>query len=348
MAVTEPCYVTRQQLAASLDITPSAVAAAELDRAIQEGSRAVDTLCRRRFYPVTETHRWDWPDVDRRGAPAYRLWLDQNDVVSLSAFTAAGVSILSSVLLEPDDGPPYTRLDIDASTSAVFSAGDTWQRSLVGTGLFGYRDDRETIGALAEALDASETDIDVTAATAAAAGVGDVLVVDSERMLVTAWGWSDTTVNVTLTASMADQSITGVTISAFADGELLLAGGERMRVVDRSGTTLTVDRAVDGTTLAAHTTADLYAARTLRVTRGASGSTAATHDTAATIQRQLYPALVSKLALAEASLAWLMRRGGMSAAQGSGTSARRAPSGSIEDVRAECRAEHGRYRQAAV
>lgn len=350
MAVTVPTYVTRQRLAAALDVSPAAAGHRELDRCIVEGTQAVDTLCRRRFAPVQETRYFDWP-APGSSSPSYRLWLDEDEIITLDSITAGGIALdVDDVLPEPvNDGPPFDHLDLNLGTSAAFNVGATWQRAIMAVGLWGGgTDDRETVGTLAEALDTSETDIDVSADTAALTGVGDVLITGSERMLVTSWSWATTGVTPTLTADMTARSITGVTISAFADGELLLIGGERLRVIDRSGTTLTVDRCVDGTTLAAHTAATLFAARTLRVVRGSRGSTAAAHDSGATITRQEYPPLVQDLALAEAEVKWLQRRGGYARQQGAGDSARRPPSGTLEDLRAACRAEHGRFRWGAV
>lgn len=350
MPITRPTYVTRQALAAALDVAPSASANARLDRAIVEGSKAVETLTRRVFYPVRDTRYFDYP-APGRSAPAYRIWLGADELISVESVTVAGEAVdVADVLLEPvNDGPPYTHLDIDQSTGTAWQAGQTWQRAVAVLGLYaGGPDDRETIGATAEALDASETDIDVTAAAGTGAGIGDVIIVGTERMLVTSFGWLTTGATASLTASAADQSITVADITAYADGELLLLGGERLQIQDRAGTTITVERAVQGTTLAAHTTETLYAARTLRVVRGVSGSTAAAHDTAATIERQVYPPAVTALALAEAEVQLQQQAGGYARPQGAGAGARPVASGTLEDVRARCEDEHRRWRQEAV
>lgn len=351
MGVTRPTYVTRERLARALDVSPAAVAAAELDHAITSGSEAVDRLCRRRFYAELDTRTFDRSEPGETPA-VQRLWLDDNEILSLVAVTSGGATIdTGDIVGGPTgaDSPPYAWLDIDLSSSASWDVGSTWQRAVsVRAWYAGAPDAPETVGALAETLDDSETGVDVTAATAAAVGVGDVLVVGSERMLVTARSWLDTTVNVTLAADYSAQSITGVTIADFADGETLLAGGERMRVQERFGTTVTVERGVDGTTLAAHTAADLYAARTLVVTRGALGTTAAAHSTAVAVARAVYPPLVESLALAEAEVVWLQRRGGYARPQGTGAGARPVPSGTLGDERDRCAAAHRRWLQGAV
>src|SRR5688572_13185319 len=101
MAVTRPTYVTRQQLAAAMDVQPAAGAHTELDRVIVQASVAVDTLCRRRFYPETATRVLDWPSLER-GTPTWRLWLGENELISLTSLTSAGtVLTLANLNLEP-------------------------------------------------------------------------------------------------------------------------------------------------------------------------------------------------------------------------------------------------------
>jgi hypothetical protein len=87
-------------------------------------------------------------------------------------------------------------------------------------------------------------------------------------------------------------------LAAVTIGETITIGSERMLVEDiTSG--LLVQRAVEGTTLAAHTTgAGVWAYRTWTVERGAFGSTAAAHLTSAAVSRYRPPALIEEYALA--------------------------------------------------
>jgi hypothetical protein len=63
-----------------------------------------------------------------------------------------------------------------------------------------------------------------------------------------------------------------------------------MLVEDIASNNLTVERAYDGTVLAAHSGAlDVYAYRTLTVVRGVNGTTAATHADATAISRYVPP-----------------------------------------------------------
>ncbi|MEV0382881.1 hypothetical protein [Nonomuraea sp. NPDC050643] len=297
-------YTTRETVKAALDSKETARSNGQIDRAIESASRLIEGALHRRFYPEVRTLTWDWPNAQR--ARSWRLWLDANELVSVTTLVAGGVTIApGDYLLYPTDGPPYNRIEIDLSSSAAFASGDTHQQAISITGPYaGCRLDEAPAGALAEALDASETAVDVT--DAAAVGVGDILRVDSERMIVTGRTMLDTGQNLggNLAASAAGVTVAVSTGSAFAVDEVILIDSERMLVVDIAGNNLTVKRAWDGSVLAAHTAgADIYAPRTLTVERGALGTTAATHLTAAPIARHVPPgpvvALCVGLALAQ-------------------------------------------------
>ncbi|WP_406418048.1 hypothetical protein [Streptomyces sp. NBC_01614] len=296
-------YATREDVMRALDSKLTARNAGQIDRALESASRDVEDLCHRKFFPVQATRYFDWPDVQYR--PSWRLWLDDNELISLTTLTSGGVTIPSTdYFLEPNrSGPPFNRLEIDLDSSAAYGGGDTHQRNIAVTGLWGYRNTETAVGALAEALDASETAVDVNGAAAAALGVGSILRVDSERMLVTGRRMLDTGQNVGgsgLTAQANSVTVTVADGTAFAVDEILLIESERMLIVDIAGNNLTVIRAWDGSVLAAHAAAvDIYAARTLTVRRGALGTTAATHSTATSVVRWEPPGLVRDLVIAE-------------------------------------------------
>lgn len=295
-------YATREDVMRAVDSKETARNAGQLDRGLEAASRSIDALCHRTFYPQVATKSFDWPNA--QSAAPWRLWLDANELISVSAVSSGGTTISTAdVLLEPSAyGPPYNRLELDLSSSAAFGGGDTHQRDITITGLYGYRDDESTVGTIAEALDTSETGIDVNAATSAAVGVGSLLRVDSERMQVTGRSQLDTGQNL---GSNLDAKASTVTVpvadgTQFAAGEVILIDAERMLIVDIAGTNLIVKRGWDGSVLAAHTTgADIYAPRTLSVRRGALGTTAATHSLAATVNRWDPPGPVQTLAIAE-------------------------------------------------
>ena len=302
----EPVYATREDVQRALDSKLTARNSAQIDRALQSASRAVDNdLCHRRFYPEIATRSFNWPDSQSR--TSWRLWLDANELISVTTLTSGGTTIASGdFLLEPDRyGPPYNRLEINLGSSAAFGGGDTHQRDITITGLWGYRLDETTVGALTAAVSTTTAaTLTVSAAASAELGIGSVLRVDSERMLVTGRTMADTGQNVGGAGLTAQQNSVTVPVtdgSLFAVDEILLIESERMLIVDIAGDTLTVIRAWDGSVLAAHTAGtDIYAARTLTVRRGALGTTAATHADASAVVRWDPPGLVKDLVIAEA------------------------------------------------
>jgi hypothetical protein len=296
-------YATREDVMRAVDSKETARNAGQIDRGLEAASRSIDVLCHRTFYPQIATKSFDWPNTQQ--AAPWRLWLDANELISVTTLSSGGTTIPSTdYFLEPNAyGPPYNRLEIDLSSSAAFGGGDTHQRDITITGLWaGCAVDESEVGTIAEALDASETGVDVDGATSAAVGVGSVLRVDSERMTVTGRTMLDTGQNLggNLDAKASTVTVPVASAAGFAVDESILIDAERMLIVDIAGTNLIVKRGWDGSVLAAHTTgADIYAPRTLTVTRGAVGTTAAAHNTAAAVYRWDPPSPVQTLAIAE-------------------------------------------------
>lgn len=336
-------YATREDVKRALDSAETARNNGQVDRAIGAASRSVEGLLKRRFYPEAATRYKDWPN-DQYARP-WRLWLDKDELISVTTLTAGGVVVpAADYFLEPaNDGPPYTHIEIDLASTAAFSSGDTHQRAIEITGVFGYSADEEAAGQLAEALDASETAVDVT--DSEAIGVGDIIKVDSERMIVTGKSMLDTTQNIgaNLTAQANDVTVAVTTGSAYRVDEVILVDSERMLIVDIAGNNLTVKRAWDGSVLAAHTApADIYAPRTLTVTRGALGTTAATHADTTAITRHVVPELVRDLCIAEALNQLQQEASGYARTAGSGESERLVGGRGLADIRREARAAYGR------
>lgn len=323
-------YATREDVKSALN--DSARAAASVDRALQSASRDAEKITHRRFYPQLATRYFDWPN--HQYAESYRLWLDDDELISASSVTSGGVTIdAADYFLEPaNDGPPYTCLEIDLSGPASFGGGSTYQRSIAITGLFGHSNDQLTAGALEDAVSsASATTINVT--DGSLIGVGDVLTIDSERMLVTERTWLTSGQTSSLAADKAAVTAAVATGSAFHAGESLLIGSERLLVSDVAGNNLTVKRAQDGSVLAAHSTATVYTSRTLTVTRGALGTTAATHLDAAAITKLEVPALVRAFVIGAAINQVLQEAGGYSQQTGSGDTRSDASGGGLDALR---------------
>lgn len=343
--MTTPFYATREEIKAELDVKETARANARIDRALADATEAVYGLCHRVFYPTVATRYFDWPNS--QSGTSWRLWLDASEVISVTTLSSGGTTIAAAdYFLEPNQyGPPYSHIEIDLASSASFGGGDTHQRDITITGLFGYKNDETTAGATAEALDASETGVDVDAATSAAVGVGSLLRIDSERVIVTGRSQLDT--GQTLGGSLTNQNnVVTVAVqsgAAFAAGESILIDSERMLIEDIASNNLTVRRAWDGSTIAAHTAgAVIYAPRTLTVARGALGTTAATHSSAATVYRWDPPGPVRQLCVAEALTDLLQGRSGYARTAGSGESEREVSGRGLKDLRDRVYTSHGR------
>lgn len=338
-----PWHCTREDVMARGDVKTTARMTALVDDAIEAATLDVEKRMHRVFYPRIETRRFDWPDGQY--GTAWRLWLDDQEVISVTTLTSAGVVIpASDFFLYPDAGPPYDRIEIDLSSSASFSGGDTHQRDIEVLGLFGHSDDSKTAGALAAAVSStSTTTVDVT--NSYAIGVGDLIKIDSERMIVTSKTMTDTTINTAgaLTANLNSQSLPVSDGSGFTAGEVLLIESERVRIDDIAGNTLTVTRAWDGSTLAAHNTGvDVYAPRRLTVERGAVGTTAATYTISTAITRWAAPGPVKRLTIAEAQTTLAQESTAWARTIGQGENARESWARGLNDAREECYAGYGR------
>lgn len=349
MAVTEPCSVTREAVKKALDVKMTSRSDDDIDRAIQAASRTVEGKLHRRFYPLDATHFWPWPNYQYRYP-----WTVDFDKWELAAVPTAPNAVqtggqtipLANLFFEPvNDGPPFTWVEINRSTSSAFGVGPTPQRDISITGTFGYDLATAPAGALAAAVtDTVGTTITVT--NGAAAGVGDVLLIDGERMLLTdkataATGQTQQGSGVS-TNSGNDVTLAVTSGAAIHAGETLQLDSERMLAVDVTGNNVTVKRAWDGTVLAAHSGATVYALRTWTVTRGALGTTAATHSSAAAIARFTPPSLVEQYALAEAENNLLQGLSGYARTVGSADNARPVSGQALADIRSQAYDRYGR------
>lgn len=293
-------YTTRESVQDAFDIREAAHRSTQIDEAIASASDDIDGWLNRHKHglaPRIATRYFNYPRSDF--SRAWRLWLDENELISVTTLTAGGTVIASTdYFLEPvNSGPPYTFIEVDLSSSAAFTNSTTSQRAIEIVGKWGINDDQKSAGALESAVaSTSTTTVDVTRGDIV--GVGSVLQVDTEKMIVVQKQALDTTQNLAsaMTAVKSDQVVDVSDGTAFFVGEQILIDSERMRITDITGNNLTVVRAYDGSTLAAHLiTADVYAYRRLTVERGALGSTAATHLDAAAVTVWDVPSLVKDL-----------------------------------------------------
>lgn len=353
MAITRPVYATRETIRRVLDIKTTARNAPELDRALEAGAEAVESCTNKVFYPWTGTRYFDWPHVQY--PLPWRLWLGRNELISCVSVTSGGATILYSggtILLYSTSGnPPYNRLELDRGSNSAFAGASSPQRGVAVNGVFGSSDGTERSGGtVAEALDASETEVQL--AFSDSVGVGDLIRVDSERMLVIERDWITTgqtlqspgltNVNSSVTAVVTDGT-------AYNAGEVLLVDSERMLIEDRAGNNLTVKRAYDGSVLAAHTAgATIFAQRSYTVTRGAVGTTAATHSLGAAVAVHVPQALIRALNTGEALNYLISENSAWARVIGSNQYAREMSGKGLEKLRMQVKRAFGRQSRAAA
>lgn len=332
MAVNTPAYCTRDDVKRALDVMETARENWRIDRAIQSSARNIERHFHRVFYPVDATRYFDWPNFSY--AYPWRLWLDQHNLAAIPTQVTTGTAggtltgqqiPISACNLEPvNSGPPYTSLELRRDLPYAFGAGPTPQRDVGITGTFGYWLQTDAAGQLAAAVtDTTGTVVQVS--DASLVSPGSILIVDSERMLVTDAATLDTTqTNLSGITSAASTDVAlGVTAGAQLHvNEVIQMDQERMLVVDITGNTATVKRGWDGTILATHSlNTHIYAFRQLTVLRGQLGTAAATHSSAAACSTWRVPSLLRDLAIAESENRLLQEPGGYRDPQGEGQAA---------------------------
>lgn len=315
-------YATLEDVKLAMDSKATAYSDRRVSRAIDGGSRSAERLLKRRFYPELITRTFDWPNYDLMRT--WQLDLKNNEVISITTLTAGGTVIPSTNYFlrrwDNVDFPPYTYIEIDLSKSSAFAAGLTFQRSISILGSFGYRDEQiDTGGVLATTVNASVTTVDVT--NSVETGTGSLLIIETERMLVSARSFITT--GTTLTAQMdASNAFVNAAVSDgtkhFA-GETILINNETMIVRRVVGNNLTVQRAQDGSVLALQGNGStVLAPRRLTVSRGVLGTTAAGHTAPLTVNRQDYPAQLGSLVTAYAINETMQQTAGYARTAGTG------------------------------
>lgn len=337
-----PTYANRESVKRTLESMESARNNTEIDAALQTATDDIFGQLKRYFYPRTVSLRFPWPSVDQPSLES--LWLlPSEELVTITTFTSGGVVIPNpNLYLEPvNQGPPFNQVQVNRASNSAFIASGAGQRSIQIDGVAGYRLAYRPAGTLAEDLDTTEVGVDVT--DSATVGVGDLLLVDTEWLVVTEKDLITTgqTLQTPVGASNAEVALAVTTGSAYRVGETVLLDAERMLIVDIAGNTLIVKRPWDGTVLQAHTGSTIYAPRTLTVERAALGSTAATHTSGTAIQRFQFPSLVEQLCRAEAIDTLLQGKSGYSRTTGSGDNERAASGRALQILRDKALAAHG-------
>jgi Holliday junction resolvasome RuvABC endonuclease subunit len=278
---------------------------AAIDRLIEAASRDVDNMTHRWFIPKTQTRTFRWPGNYGRGDV---LWLDA-DLISVTTLqTKAQDSSPTTIssddyFLEPSNfAPPYNRIEIDISSNASFEGGDTSQRSISVAGSWGFSNDTVSVGTVASGLSSDATATEFVCSNGSLTSginVGDTLLIESEQLFVsekTAAALGSILLNGALTADKSENLIVDGGTHGISNGEVIRVDSEEMFVRGSTSTTLTVERAFNGTTLAAHNNdTAVHIFRTLTVTRGVNGTTGATHADSTAISSYRAPAPIREL-----------------------------------------------------
>jgi hypothetical protein len=299
----EPVYCWREDVKAGLDTVATSRYDTQIDRCIVAASRFIDKQMRRVFYPTIDTRRFDY--LDHQYSLPWRLWLDSNELAAPpTQVLSSGIDITAGVLARNGRGdttPPYTYLEVDLSTDATFMAASTYQRAISVLGPYGFNLAENAGGTISAAI-TSTTQTTATVSNGTLVGVGAILRVDTERMIVTERGMADTgqTSQAVLPAGAQAVTVPVPDGTQIHQGETILIDAEKMLVDTVAGNNLIVKRAWDGSALAAHNAGTaIYASRQLTLARGQLGTTAATHSANAPIAVHAAPGTIRTLAVAE-------------------------------------------------
>lgn len=344
MSLNIPTYCSREDVKAALDIVETSRSNDRIDDCCAAATEDVNGLMRRRFSPWDGTRYFRWPDINSR--TPWRLWLYECEVTTITSISSGGVTIPpGACFLEPaNDGPPYSSIEIDLSSGSAFTGGPTAQRAIAIAGTWDSSDVHESVGTLAGTLAATEGATASVTWSSTRVGVGSLLKIDDERLLVT-----DRTMvssgQILQTPLAANANAVAVAVTdgtAFGADEILLLDSERMRVVDIAGNTLTVKRAVDGSVLATHTGSAIWTLTGVRLARAAQGSTIAEHQAADVIYRHVVPPLVRKLSLAYALNLFLQEQSGYARVVGSGENQMESSGKGLRALESDAVQRHGR------
>ena len=285
-----------------------------VDRLIEAASRDVDNMTHRWFIPRTQTRLFKWPGTYGLGDI---LWMDA-DLISVTtlktrAQDSSPTTIASSdYFLEPaNSAPPYNRIEIDISSNASFESGDTSQRSISVAVSWGFSADTVSVGTVASGLDSDATVTTMVASNGSltsGVNVGDTLLIESEQVFVTektSAALASILLNGAITADKSENLTVDGGTHGINNGEIIQVDSEQMLVRSSTSTVLSVERAYNGTTLAAHSNdVAVHISRTLTITRGGNGTTGATHADATAVTSYRAPGPIRELTMAMAIAAF--------------------------------------------
>lgn len=340
--MTRICYTSMTDVKHAADIPSGVDMDGDIQRAMEEGTASVEEQLRRYFYPILTTRYFQWPPSDTQSSQLLRL--GKHGLITKTGMVLVngdGSTINNTRLhLAPARyGPPFTKIQFDG---AFASNGTFPDKSIQITGLFGYRDEETLVTASTTQL----TGTTVEVGNASRIGVGSLIRIGTERLVVTAkGGWinSGNLAAITLADKNSADTFTVTNGSFFHVGEEILIGSEVMQVQRIAVNTLTVKRAVDGSALQTHTaTATVFVDRRLTVERAVLGTTAADTASGADVYLFRFPALVAQLCRAEVLTILGFDQAAYAVSSGSDDAKVRHSTKPIENLRKRCFEAHGR------
>jgi hypothetical protein len=333
----EICYTTREKVQFILEQAQTAYSSTRIDQCIAAGSRDAEGLLHRVFYPTVGTRYFDIPNGPQ-------LWLNQHEILEVTSVSEDGLALVAGdYVFRPDDGPPYRWIERSSAGTPQGWAGSARQRGVAIEGTFGSSADEVPAGAVAANQDGTSTTLDIT--DGGAVGVGDLLRIGTERMVVNE-KVALTTTQTTNAELAANKSAVTVSVddgTTFHVGEMILIGAERMYVVDVAANNLIVKRGYAGSVLAVQPSGSLvYAYRRCTVTRAVCGTTGAAHTAAAPVLRNRPPSLVEELSTAYAINNLLQGSGGYARVVGSGDNQRESGGRGVRQIEQDAYRRYGR------
>lgn len=189
---------------------------AMLSTILEAVSRQIDQWCGRHFYVRTATRTLTTPRTDRVLVP------DLLAVTTLKTDTSADLSYATTwttadYALLPSDAllqsPPHPYWEIRTAVGGDNAFGISLHNVQV-AGTWGFYEVRErSTATVAEALDASETGIDVS--SGAAFAVGQTILIDSEQMYISAIATNTLTVTRGVNGTAAATHLLGAVIDVY-------------------------------------------------------------------------------------------------------------------------------------
>lgn len=341
-------YASMTEVQRAADIPSSALSDARLRPVMDQATDAVRENCQRDFEPLIDTRWFRWPQDVAQDPGLLRL--GRHELISVtgiingdgSAVDLSGCKLITEGV--GDVGPPYNAIDYVGG----WTQNANWSARSIGvTGLYGFKD--VELSATTTVSNLTGTTVDV--ADSSELGVGSLIRIATERLVIRRRGWltASNSVAINLPAEESADSFTVTNGSAFNIGEWVLLGTEQMEIVDIASNTLLVHRAINGSALAVHTAVTtVQVNRRLTVYRAALGTSAVDTLTGATVQLFQWPGLISQQCKAEALQIIQQDSASYGSRAGSGQGEMPLAVRALPELRTRVFGRYGRLRSGAI